>query len=95
MSQDWGFRRFQLLRSRSKELETWNREEIPFPSRIVPVVFPVEEAPKIALSNIYQHDRVSMVFKKLCILGLGNEITSALEGVTEKPDRKIHMTAGV
>ena len=33
------------------------------------------------LSNEYQHDRVWMVFKNLCILVLWTKIASALEGL--------------
>ena len=34
------------------------------------------------LSNEYQHDRVKMVFKNLCILVLWMKVASALEGFT-------------
>ena len=33
------------------------------------------------LSNEYQHDRVEMVFKNLCILVIGTKVASALEGL--------------
>ena len=35
------------------------------------------------LSNEYQHDRVLMVFKNLCILVLWTKEASALEGLIE------------
>ena len=35
------------------------------------------------LSNEYQHDRVYMVFKNLCILVLWTKVASALEGLTK------------
>ena len=34
------------------------------------------------LSNEYQHDRVKMFFKNLCVLVLWTEVASALEGLT-------------
>ena len=34
------------------------------------------------LSNEYQHDRVQMVFKNLCVLVLCLKVASALEGLT-------------
>ena len=40
-----------------------------------------ESAPQ-ELSNEYQHDRVSMVFKDFCILVLWTKVASALEGLT-------------
>ena len=33
------------------------------------------------LSNEYQHDRVLMVFKNLCVLVLWGKVASALEGL--------------
>ena len=33
------------------------------------------------LSNEYQHDRVKMIFKNLCILVLWTKVASALEGL--------------
>ena len=33
------------------------------------------------LSNGYQHERVKMLFKNLCILVLWTKVTSALEGL--------------
>ena len=33
------------------------------------------------LSNEYQHDRVSMLFKNLCVLGLWTKVASAMEGL--------------
>ena len=38
-------RRFQQLRSYHDEIETWNREEIPYSSRIVPRGLSVAERP--------------------------------------------------
>ena len=35
------------------------------------------------LSREYQHDRVLMVFKDLCILVFGLKVASALEGLTD------------
>ena len=35
------------------------------------------------LSNEYQHDRVQMVSKKLCVLMLWTKVASALEGLSE------------
>ena len=34
------------------------------------------------VSNIYQHDRVEMVFKNLCILVLRTKVAFALEGLS-------------
>ena len=34
------------------------------------------------LSNEYQHDRVQMVFKNICILVLWTKVATALEGLT-------------
>ena len=34
------------------------------------------------LSNEYQHDRVQMVFKKLCAIVLRTKVVSTLEGLT-------------
>ena len=34
------------------------------------------------LSNEYQHDRVCMVFKKLCVFVLWAKVASALEGLS-------------
>ena len=34
------------------------------------------------LSNEYQHDRVKMVFKNLCVLVLWTKVPSALEGLS-------------
>ena len=34
------------------------------------------------LSNEYQHDRVEMIFKNLCVLVLWTKVVSALEGLT-------------
>ena len=36
------------------------------------------------LSNEYQHDRVWMIFKNLCVLVLWTKVASALEGFKEK-----------
>ena len=36
------------------------------------------------LTNEYQHDRVGMVFKNLCVLVLWTKVASALEGLTCK-----------
>ena len=40
------------------------------------------ESTQRELSNKYQHDRVSMVFKNLCILVLWMKVASALGGLT-------------
>ena len=40
-----------------------------------------ESAPR-ELSNEYQHDRVSMVFRKLCIFVLWMKVASALKGLS-------------
>ena len=39
------------------------------------------ESSQWELSNEYQHDRVSMVFKNLCVLVLWTNVASALEGL--------------
>ena len=39
------------------------------------------ESTQRELSNEYQHDRVQMVFKDLCILVLWTKVASALEGL--------------
>ena len=39
------------------------------------------ESTRQELSNEYQHDRVSMIFKKICILMLWTKVASALEGL--------------
>ena len=36
------------------------------------------------ISNEYQHDRVEMVFKNLCVLVLWTKVASALEGLSHK-----------
>ena len=36
------------------------------------------------LSNEYQHDRVEMVLRNLCVLVLWTEVASALEGLIAK-----------
>ena len=41
------------------------------------------ESTQRELSNEYQHDRVEMVFKNLCILVLWTEVASVLEGLME------------
>ena len=43
------------------------------------------------LSNEYQHDRVYMIFKYLCILVLWTKVASALEGLIPVLDT-IHNT---
>ena len=40
------------------------------------------ESTQQELSNEYQHDRVKMVFKSLCVLVLWAKVASALEGLT-------------
>ena len=40
------------------------------------------EGTKRELSNEYQHDRVKMVFKNLCVLVLWTKVVSALEGLS-------------
>ena len=42
------------------------------------------ESTQLELSNEYQHDRVYMVFKHLCILVLWMKVASALEGVKKE-----------
>ena len=42
---NWALRRFQQLRSYRDEIETRNREEIPYSSRIVPRGLSVAERP--------------------------------------------------
>ena len=39
------------------------------------------ESTQRELSNEYQHDRVQMVFKDLCIFVLWTKVASALEGL--------------
>ena len=39
------------------------------------------ESTRQELSNEYQHDRVSMIFKKICILMFWMKVASALEGL--------------
>ena len=46
---NWVLRRFQQLRSYRDEIETRNREEIPYSSRIVPMGISVADGPKTAL----------------------------------------------
>ena len=48
---NWVLRRFQQLRSYRDEIETCNREEIPYSSRIVPRGLSVAEEPKTVLKN--------------------------------------------
>ena len=48
---NWGFRRFQQLRSYRNEIETRNREEIPYSSLIVPRGNSVADGPYTALHN--------------------------------------------
>ena len=40
------------------------------------------ESTRRELSNEYQHDKVLMVFKNLCVLVLKTKVTSALEGLS-------------
>ena len=40
------------------------------------------ESTQRELSNEYQHDRVLMVFKKICVLVLWMKVASALEGLS-------------
>ena len=40
------------------------------------------ESTRRELSNEYQHDRVQIVFKNLCVLELWMKVASALEGLT-------------
>ena len=42
------------------------------------------ESAQRELSNEYQHDRVQMFFKNLCILVLYTKVVSALEGLKLK-----------
>ena len=50
------------------------------------------------LSNKYQHDRVSMFFKNLCILELWTKEASALEGLNpfmpSAPHKRCHLDPG-
>ena len=41
------------------------------------------ESTQRELSNEYQHDRVSMIFKRFHILVLGTKVVSALEGLRD------------
>ena len=43
------------------------------------------ESTQWELSNEYQHDRVSMVFKNICFLVLWMKVASALEGLSLSP----------
>ena len=47
------------------------------------------------LSNEYQHDRVWMIFKNLCILVLWMKIASALERLTFILTRRLAMSTDV
>ena len=42
------------------------------------------ESTQRELSNEYQHDRVSMFFKNLCVLVLWSKAVSALEGLKQR-----------
>ena len=42
------------------------------------------ESTRRELSNEYQHDRVSMVFKSICVLLLWRKVASALEGLSNR-----------
>ena len=42
--------------------------------------YPSESTP-LELSNEYQHDRVEVFFKNLCVLVLWKKVASALEGL--------------
>ena len=44
------------------------------------------ESTRRELSNAYQHDRVWMAFKDLCLLVLWTQVASALEGLKFKLD---------
>ena len=48
---NWVLRRFQQLRSYRDEIETRNREEIPYSSRIVPRGLSVADGPEAILHN--------------------------------------------
>ena len=39
------------------------------------------ESTQRELSNEYQHDRVKMIFRNLCVLVLGTKVASALKGI--------------
>ena len=41
------------------------------------------ESTQRELSNEYQHDRVLMIFKNLCVLVLWTKVASALEGLSK------------
>ena len=44
------------------------------------------ESTQRELSNEYQHDRVLMVFKNLCIIVIWTKVASALEGLKQECD---------
>ena len=46
------------------------------------------ESSQRELSNEYQHDRVEMVFKHLCVLVLWTKVASALEGLRREDAEK-------
>ena len=56
------------------DAKTWKKAE-PLANRYS------TESTKGELSNEYQHDRVQMVFKNLCIRVLWTKVYSALEGL--------------
>ena len=47
------------------------------------------ESAQRELSNRYQHDRVKMVIKTLCVLVLSTKVTLALEGLMHVPGTPI------
>ena len=49
------------------------------------------ESTQRELSNEYQHDRVSMVFKDFSVLVLWTNVASALEGLSQMADKSIKM----
>ena len=49
------------------------------------------ESTQRELSNEYQHDRVQMVFKNLCILVLWRKVASALEGLIGDVTFSLHL----
>ena len=46
-----------------------------------PGIWYSSESTQRELSNEYQHDRVKMVFKNLCVIALWTKVASALEGL--------------
>ena len=49
------------------------------------------ENPQEELSNEYQHDRVEMVFKSLCVLELWEKAALALEGLNTQNSQNYYF----